>query len=209
MGSKPKENSALQVEWRALDSIRPYPKNARNISQKAIDSVAKSITEFGWRQPIVVDVHGVIVIGHVRRLAAIQLTLLQVPVHVCDLPDAKIRALRLMDNRSHDEAQWDMEVLTAEMLELRGLDLDLGLTGFDVKEWGPILGEPQELSVSLSDRFIVPPFSVLDARQGYWQERKRAWLALGIKSELGRGGGTWRESATGSPIERQRAYVEG
>ena len=49
----------------------------------------------------------------------------------------------------------------------------------------------QEESVehkSLSERFIVPPFSVLDARQGYWQDRKRAWLALGIQSELGRGG---------------------
>ncbi len=153
MGSKPKENSALQVEWRALDSIRPYPKNARKISQKAIDSVAKSITEFGWRQPIVVDVHGVIVIGHVRRLAAIQLTLLQVPVHVCDLPDAKIRALRLMDNRSHDEAQWDMEVLTAEMLELRGLDLDLGLTGFASRELDAMM------RVDRSDEDDVPEVS--------------------------------------------------
>ncbi len=153
MGSKPKENSALQVEWRSLDSIRPYPKNARKISQKAIDSVAKSITEFGWRQPIVVDVHGVIVIGHVRRLAAIQLTLLEVPVHVCDLPDAKIRALRLMDNRSHDEAQWDMEVLTAEMLELRGLDLDLGLTGFASRELDALM------RVDRSDEDDVPEVS--------------------------------------------------
>jgi hypothetical protein len=61
----------------------------------------------------------------------------------------------------------------------------------------------------LRDRFGVPPFSVLDARQGYWQDRKRAWLALGIESELGRGGGTWRESQTGSPIDRKRAYSEG
>ncbi len=134
MGRKDDKKEALSVEWRALDSIRPYPKNARKISQKAIDAVARSITEFGWRQPIVVDKEGVIVIGHVRRLAAIQLTLVEVPVHVCDLPPAKIRALRLMDNRSHDEAQWDMEVLTAEMLELRGLDLDLSMTGFDQLE---------------------------------------------------------------------------
>ncbi len=139
MGLKSKQNSALAIEWRALDSIRPYPKNARKISQKAIDAVARSIAEFGWRQPIVVDTEGIIVIGHVRRLAAIQMTLLEVPVHVCDLPPAKIRALRLMDNRSHDEAQWDMEVLTAEMLELRGLDLDLSMTGFASRELDALL----------------------------------------------------------------------
>ena len=62
---------------------------------------------------------------------------------------------------------------------------------------------------TLSERFGVPPFSVLDARQGYWQDRKRAWLSLGIQSELGRGGGTWRESETGSPIDRQRDYAAG
>lgn len=59
----------------------------------------------------------------------------------------------------------------------------------------------------LSDRFVVPPFTVLDARQGYWQDRKRAWIALGIQSELGRGAGVWVESnETGSPIDRQSDY---
>lgn len=59
----------------------------------------------------------------------------------------------------------------------------------------------------LSDQFVVPPFSVLDARSGYWQDRKRAWLALGIESELGRGAGVWIESdETGSPADRQRDY---
>lgn len=124
----------MAIEWRPLESITPYPKNARKIPQSAIDAVARSIQEFGWRQPIVVDAAGVIVIGHVRRLAAMKLGLHRVPVHVADLPAAKIRALRLMDNRSHDEAQWDPETLTAEMLELRGLDLDLSLTGFGVRE---------------------------------------------------------------------------
>ncbi len=143
--------TAMVIEWRRLDSIRPYPKNARKITQRAIDAVAKSITEFGWRQPIVVDKEGVIVIGHVRRLAAIQLALLEVPVHVCDLPANKIRALRLMDNRSHDEAQWDPEILTAEMLELRGLDLDLSMTGFSSRELDALL------RVDRPDEDDVPP----------------------------------------------------
>ena len=58
----------------------------------------------------------------------------------------------------------------------------------------------------LAVRFQWPPFSVLDARSGPWQDRKRAWLSLGIQSELGRGGGTWVESATGSHADRQQGY---
>jgi DNA modification methylase len=150
MGDLARKNP-LAVEWRALDSLRPYPKNARKIGQKAIDAVAESIQEFGWRQPIVVDSEGVIVIGHVRQLAAIKLALVEVPVHVADLPAAKIRALRLMDNRSHDEAQWDPEILTAEMLELRGLDLDLSMTGFASRELDALL------CVDRADEDDVPP----------------------------------------------------
>lgn len=67
--------------------------------------------------------------------------------------------------------------------------------------------KPQLAKGKLSEQFTVPPFSVLDSRQGYWQERKRAWLSLGIQSELGRGAGTWVESAeTGGPDDRQKSY---
>lgn len=127
--------TAMLIEWRALGDIHPYPKNARVIPQKAIDKVARSIEEFGWRQPIVVDVHGVIVAGHVRLAAAQQLKLERAPVHVAtDLTPEQIRAYRLMDNRSADEASWDLDVLRSEMLDLKGLDIDLSLTGFDVTE---------------------------------------------------------------------------
>jgi len=56
-------------------------------------------------------------------------------------------------------------------------------------------GEPS--NGSLADRFLIPPFSVLNAREGWWQNRKKAWLDLGIKSELGRGGGADNGSRTG------------
>lgn len=60
----------------------------------------------------------------------------------------------------------------------------------------------------LATKFTLPPFSVLDARSGAWQDRKRAWLALGIQSELGRGGGVWVESETGGPDDRQKAMKD-
>jgi ParB-like chromosome segregation protein Spo0J len=72
----------MKIELWPIDKPIPYARNARKIPQSAIDKVAASIKEFGWRQPIVVDVNRVIVVGHVRLLAAKQLGEKKVPVHV-------------------------------------------------------------------------------------------------------------------------------
>lgn len=183
----------MPIEWWPVDKPIDYPKNARKWAQKAVDKVAQSLKEFGWRQPVVVDKEGVIVIGHLRRKSAKQAGFEQIPVHVAgELSAAKIRQLRLMDNRSHDEAEWDMDILAEEMKELAALDIDLSLTGFDEAEFVAFMSglgsQAEAAKKKLAERFLVPPFSVLDARQGYWQERKQAWLLLGIQSELGRGG---------------------
>src|SRR6185503_3733714 len=125
----------MHIESWPTDKPIPYARNARQISQKAVDKVAASIREFGWRQPIVVDGAGVIVAGHTRLLAAQKLGLLEVPVHVAaNLTAAQVKAYRLMDNRSHQEAQWDVELLGPEMSELKDLAVDLSLTGFDAAE---------------------------------------------------------------------------
>src|SRR5216684_3171756 len=92
----------MNVTLWPIEKIRPYARNARRIPQRAVDKVAASIQEFGWRQPIVVDSEGVIVCGHTRLLAAQKLGLDQVPVHVAhNLTPAQVRAYRLLDNRSH------------------------------------------------------------------------------------------------------------
>jgi len=125
----------IATEWWPIARPKPYPKNARKWSQKAVEKVAASIREFGWRQPIVVDAHDVIVIGHLRLAAAHFLKLAQVPVHVAgDLSAAQIKALRLADNRTHEEAVWDLDLLGPEMLDLKGLNFDLALTGFEMNE---------------------------------------------------------------------------
>jgi len=125
----------MKVDIWQIELVLPYPLNARKITDAAIGKVATSIREFGWRQPIVVEPSGVIVIGHVRRLAAIRLGLIEVPVHVADnLSPVQLKALRLMDNRSHEEVIWDLDLLGAELLDLKGLELDLSLTGFDSGE---------------------------------------------------------------------------
>lgn len=133
----------MNIEIRRLDQILPYEKNARKIPQRAIDKVAASLLEYGWQQPIVVDKHGVIVVGHVRRLGALQLGWTEAPVHVADnLTPAQIRAYRLMDNRSHQEADWDLDLLGPEIAELGALSFDLSLTGFSVHELDVLLRNP-------------------------------------------------------------------
>jgi ParB-like chromosome segregation protein Spo0J len=130
----------MQIELWPIDKPIPYARNARKLSAQAIDKVAASLQEFGWRQPIVVDKAGVIICGHTRLLAARKLGLTEVPVHVAaNLTPAQVRAYRLMDNRSHQESDWDLELLGPEMLDLRGLDFDLALTGFDTREIDELL----------------------------------------------------------------------
>ena len=126
----------MKIELWPVDQVIPYARNARTISESAVAKVAASIQEFGWRQPIVVDVHRVIVAGHTRLLAARKLGLKEAPVHVADnLTPAQIKAYRLMDNRSHDETSWDFELLGPELTDLQSLGFgNLELTGFDEKE---------------------------------------------------------------------------
>jgi DNA modification methylase len=133
----------MRIEIRPLREILPYEKNARKIPQRAIDIVAASLEEYGWQQPIVVDKHGVVVVGHVRRLGALQLGWTEAPVHIADkLTPAQIRAYRLMDNRSHQEADWDLDLLAPEIAELSALSFDLSLTGFNVHELDVLLRNP-------------------------------------------------------------------
>ncbi len=117
------------------ETLKPYPKNPRLISQAAIDKVLASVREFGWRQPIVVDEDGVILVGHTRRLAAIKGGYKLVPVHdALGLTEAQKKAYRLADNRTGEESEWDLPVLSAEIAALRLEGFDLGPLGFDTPE---------------------------------------------------------------------------
>jgi DNA modification methylase len=126
---------AFDIEWWPTERPVDYPLNARKWKPEAVAKVAASIQTYGWRQPLVVDDSGIIVIGHLRRAAARQAGLPQVPVHVAaDLSPEAIRGLRLADNRTHDEAEWDMDLLAREFGELKALDFHLESTGFSLRE---------------------------------------------------------------------------
>jgi ParB-like chromosome segregation protein Spo0J len=135
-------NDLLVCAW-PIDKVIPYARNSRKIPERAIDKVAASIKEFGFRVPIVVDKGGIVICGHTRLLAAKKLGLREVPVHVAEnLSPAQVKAYRLMDNRSHQETDWDFDLLGPELEELRGLDFDLSLTCFDNREIDDVLADP-------------------------------------------------------------------
>jgi ParB-like chromosome segregation protein Spo0J/integrase len=129
----------VKVSTVPIGKVKPYAGNPRR-NADAVAKVAASLKEFGWRQPIVVDGKGVVVVGHTRLLAASSLGMAQVPVHVAEgLTAAQVRAYRLADNRTNEEAEWDEEPLAAELRLLEGEGYDLGLTGFDTDELADLL----------------------------------------------------------------------
>lgn len=158
--------AAFQVRTTPISEIIPYARNPRK-NDSAIDKVAASIKEFGWRQPIVVDKEMVVIAGHTRLEAARKLQMPEVPVHIAEgLTASQIKAYRLADNRSGQEAEWDVDLLALELNDLSDLGFDLMLSGFDKDEIEQYLAIGDATSDGLTDENAVPdppenPVSVL------------------------------------------------
>ena len=149
-----KQNKEYQIEIRDIGSITPYEKNPRK-NDDAVDAVAASLQQFGFRQPIVVDGDGVIVCGHTRYKAAQKLGLAKVPVHVAkDLTPEQIRGYRIADNKTSDLSDWDYDILPIELAELQDAGFDLELLAFDEDELAKLL--KMEPSEGLTDDDAVP-----------------------------------------------------
>jgi ParB-like chromosome segregation protein Spo0J len=124
----------MKIEMRDIAGIKPYENNPR-FNDATVDAVARSIQEFGFRQPIVVDEEDVIIVGHTRYKAALKLGMKKVPVHVAKgLTPAQARAYRLADNQTATLSQWDEERLPFELAELQEMGFDLDLTGFSSED---------------------------------------------------------------------------
>ncbi len=157
----------MHVELRSVDSIRPYESNPR-LNESAVDAVARSIAEFGWRQPIVVDGDGVVIVGHTRLKAAIKLGLETVPVHVATgLTPAQVRAYRIADNQTASIAEWDMELLPVEIGELKELGFDLDLLGFG-DDLAEIMAPKGNVGLVDADEVPEPPDTATTAKGDLW-----------------------------------------
>lgn len=187
--------------------LRLDPDNERVHSERNLAAVAASLSRFGQQKPVIAGADLLVRAGNGMVQAARSLGWEELAVYITGLEGNEAAAYRVADNRTSDLSFWDMEKLTEQLQQFQAEgDGLLEAVGWDEGELagllenfgapGPALdgigtdppGQPGEGgSGSLAERFIVPPFSVLDGRQGYWQSRKREWLALGIQSEVGRG----------------------
>jgi DNA modification methylase len=147
----------MLVEERPIDTIRPYENNPR-FNDAAVDAVARSIGAYGFRQPIVVDEAGVIIVGHTRFKAALKLGLATVPVHVAvGLSPAQARAYRIADNQTATLSCWDDDKLPLELMALKQEGFDLDLTGFSGDDLLRLLEPPGAAGQCDPDDVPQPP----------------------------------------------------
>ena len=147
----------MKIELRQLSEIKPYPDNPRQ-NDAAVEAVAKSIREFGFRQPIVVDVDGVIVVGHTRFKAAQKLGLEKVPVHVAnELTPEQAKAYRIADNQTPTLSTWDFDRLAAELVGLQQVNFDLDLIGFSSDDLARLINPGGSEGLCDPDEIPAPP----------------------------------------------------
>jgi DNA modification methylase len=203
-----------------ISDLTPDPQNANKGTERGRGMIEDSLRRFGAGRSILVDKHNCVIAGNKTLEAADDIGLAEaiivetdgtklVVVKRTDLDlegDGDMaRQLAYADNRTSEVGlEWDLDRLAEDVeagLDLRGLFSELEIENLLAgRNGGSAPSSPEEARRTLAERFIVPPFSVLDARQGYWQERKRAWIALGIRGELGRGAClTWTGEAVTEP----------
>lgn len=147
-GQKKLKGVKMNIVEKRIDEIKPYENNPR-FNDEAVEYVAESIKQYGWKQPIVVDAGGVIIAGHTRYKAAKLLRMDMVPVLVAnDLTEDQVKAYRLADNKVSDFSQWDNKLLLQELDEIPD---DL-FTGFDLSEvYDNILDETDNEAVEMNE----------------------------------------------------------
>jgi len=146
----------MKIEQRKINDLIPYINNSRKHSQEQISQIAASIKEFGWTNPILIDGDNGIIAGHGRLQAAIKLSMEQVPaIELKHLSEAQKKALIIADNKLAANAGWDAQMLMLEMEELKTLEYDLDLIGFNLKEIDEIFNKvelPAELGLMPEDK---------------------------------------------------------
>lgn len=157
----------MQVIYKKLEEIRPYEKNPRK-NEEAVEYVANSIKEFGFKVPIIIDKDGVIVAGHTRYKASIRLGLEEVPtITADDLTEEQIKAFRLADNKVSEKAKWDKGLLKDELDSLYGI-IDMSNFDFPIQiediDLDDIALEPSEkIAVELNEcnDYVVLQFNTI------------------------------------------------
>ena len=158
----------MNVEMWSIERLKPYENNPR-INDAAVDSVAASIREFGFKVPIVADSDGVIVAGHTRYKAAQKLGLTEVPVIVAaDLTPEQIKAFRIADNKTAELAEWDYDLLPIELADLQSMNFDLDLLGFATDDLAKLLDPDFQEGLTDPDDIPEPPDEAITQPGDLW-----------------------------------------
>ena len=167
----------LKIEYVPKSELKPYEGNAKLHPAEQVDQIIRSIEQFGFNDPLAVWKDNVVIEGHGRLLAALEMDSIdKVPVIRLDnLTDEQRRAYTLVHNKLTMNSNFDMSLLE---LELEQIDMDMEQFGFEEKELSFGYGEVGDHGGNLAKKFVVPPFSVLDTRQGYWQDRRKEWESI-------------------------------
>ena len=153
-----------------IDKLKPYENNARTHNKKQIEKIAKSIKEFGFINPVIVDKDYGIIAGHGRVLGASALGMTEVPcIFVEDLTEEQKRAYIIADNKLALDAGWDYDLLKIEIEELNDLDFDVSLTGFDldiIYDEDGYYGDERERT---NDKYNLDIASESETTNDFWQ----------------------------------------
>lgn len=169
----------MQIVMKRIDELKHYEKNNKKHPEKQIEKIVDSIKEFGFKNPVLIDKNNVIIAGHGRTIAAEKLGMKEVPCVDCsDLTENQVKALRLMDNKSADLAEWDFDNIKFELEALKLDDFNIDLTGFEMADISGVEDSEEygtEFSLPDGDKapFQQMTFTLADAQAEFIKEAIR------------------------------------
>lgn len=148
----------MEIVYKKINELKPYENNSRTHDENQIKQICKSIKEYGWTNPVLIDEKGMIIAGHGRVEAGKKLDIKEVPCIVLSgLTEAQKKAYVIADNKMALNAGWNEELLKTELENLKELDFDLELTGFNIDELDELFKEDEEEQEIIEDDFDIEP----------------------------------------------------
>lgn len=148
----------MEIVYKKINELKPYENNSRTHDESQIKQICESIKEYGWTNPVLIDEKGMIIAGHGRVEAGKKLDIKEVPCIVLSgLTEAQKKAYVIADNKMALNAGWNEELLKTELENLKELDFDLELTGFNIDELDELFKEDEEEQEIVEDDFDIEP----------------------------------------------------
>ena len=148
----------MEIVYKKINELKPYENNSRTHDESQIKQICESIKEYGWTNPVLIDEKGMIIAGHGRVEAGKKLDIKEVPCIVLSgLTEAQKKAYVIADNKMALNAGWNEELLKTELENLKELDFDLELTGFNIDELDELFKQDEEEQEIVEDDFDIEP----------------------------------------------------